>query len=195
MKKLTILVATMALLFGSISCGKKEANLLIGTWGVEAIEYYNIDYYGQPIANTIVRYEYPIGDPTAGIDLVFKNSNRGEWHDRDIDTFFVEVSTHPLVYDTIINPDTVQVTTFTYFYDEESSAVFLKTSDARSFMLEVEELNSTTFSYINEWGENSVEHAIMRRISDSKSTSRSNDKRVPRIARPGSLLSPESLDK
>jgi len=195
MKKLTVLLATMVLLLGSISCGKKEKNPLLGTWGVEAVEYYNIDYYGQPIASTIDRYEFPIGDPTAGIDLVFQDNNKGKWLDRDRDTILVEVSTNPLVYDTIINPDTTLVTTFTYFYDEEASSVFIKTSEANSFMLEVEELTDTRFSYINEYGENYVEHAIMRRISDGKSTSRANDKRASRPVRPGSLLSPASFDK
>jgi len=197
MKKLTILIVAMALVFSAASCKKNGADLLIGTWALQILEYYNIDYQGQPIESTIVHYEFPIDVANEGIDIVFMKNNQGEWHDRDLDTFYVLISEDPDVYDTIINPDTTVVTPFTYFYDEDAAAVFLKTSDMVSHMLEVEELNSTTFSYVNEYGEHYVEHAILKRVDDSKSRSRSNAdvKRVSRPCRPGSLLSSTSLDK
>ena len=44
MKKLTYLtmVAIAALMF--TSCSKNDYKSFVGTWGVEKIEYYNIDY-------------------------------------------------------------------------------------------------------------------------------------------------------
>lgn len=197
MKRLTLLIVAVALVFGAVSCKKKGADLLIGTWALETLEYYNIDYQGQPISNTIEHYEFPVGVANEGIDIVFMNNNKGEWRDRDLDVFYVLVSEDPDVYDTIINPDTTVVTPFTYFYDEEVPAVFLKTSDMISHMLEVEELSSTTFSYVNEYEEHYVEHAILKRVDDSKSKSRSDAdvKHVARPCKPGSLLSSTSLDK
>ena len=50
MKKLTLFatIAVAAILFAS--CNKIDYKSFVGTWGVEKIEYYNIDYAGNPIA-------------------------------------------------------------------------------------------------------------------------------------------------
>ena len=50
MKKLTLFatLAILAVMFAS--CKKVDYNAFVGTWGVEKIEYYNIDYAGNPIA-------------------------------------------------------------------------------------------------------------------------------------------------
>ena len=63
MKKLTLMtmVAFAALLF--TSCGKADYSQLVGTWGTEKIEYYNIDYWGNPIPGSGDTYVFDYDDP------------------------------------------------------------------------------------------------------------------------------------
>lgn len=195
MKKLFLIVTVIALIAGSMSCKKSTMSLLEGIWGLERIEYYNIDYYGHPIGNTIELFEYTPGDVDNGIDLVFSSNKKGEWRDRDVDTLFIKISNNPLTYDTIICPDTTIVTHFTYSYDEDQSALFLKTSDAETFMLTIETLNENTFIYTNEYKLNTVERAVLKRL-DNGSKDRSSRKpsvKVPR--KEGSFFRHTSLDE
>ena len=52
--------------------------VFIGTWGVEKIDYYNIDYAGNPIVASIMTYAYDPNDISNGIQLVFREDNTGE---------------------------------------------------------------------------------------------------------------------
>lgn len=191
----SILILTIAALFlGMSACKKSTSSLLLGTWGLERVEYYYIDFYGQPIENTVEAYNFVPGDINNGIDLVFKEGKRGEWRDRDVDTIFVKISEDPVAYDTIINPDTTIVTPFSYSIDEEQSALYVKTSNAETFMLNIEELNEDVFIYTNEYEVDYVERAILKRINSSNKTkSTEKPQRVPR--KPGSFISHQSLNE
>lgn len=195
MKKHVTIIAFMALLLGMMSCGKDETSLLIGTWGVERIEYYYIDYYGQPIASTLKVYEYTPGDTENGIEMAFFENKRGEWRDHDVDTFLVQVSINPVAYDTIINPDTTVVIPFKYSFDKDLNTLTIKTSDAETYMLDVEALTQGTFVYINQYKTDYVERSVLKRI-DNKEKVKSSGKPTSRAPRPeGSMYSKMSLNK
>ena len=79
-------MAIMAVLF--VSCGKDidedetvSYKNFIGTWGVEKIEYYNIDYYGNPIAGSMESYNYNPDDPDNTIQLIFRD-DKTRWRHR-----------------------------------------------------------------------------------------------------------------
>ena len=69
MKKLTLIAAMAfaALLF--TSCGKHNYDEFVGTWGAEKVEYYNIDYAGNPIAASMQTYTYDPEDVDNSIRL------------------------------------------------------------------------------------------------------------------------------
>lgn len=194
MKKLFFILIAMVMAAGMMSCGKSVESKLVGTWGLERIEYYITDYYGDPIENTMQVYTFTPGDMDNGIDMVFYDNKKGEWRDRDMDTFYIKISTNPVVYDTIVNPDTTVVRTFSYSYDEDFGALYVKTSDAETFMLDIESLTDDTFIYTNEYNVHEVERAVLRRI-DGKAKAKSSGKPVYVPRRKGSLLRPESFDE
>lgn len=183
MKKIMLLTVAFMMAMGLFSCGKSEESQLVGRWGLLRLEYYHTDFYGQPIESTIEAEEFVPGDMENGVELVFYANKHGEWIDRDLDTFLVQISINPVMYDTIINPDTVVVTNFTYSYDQDLSALYLRTSLAETFQLSIETLNDNTFIYTNEYKQNVVERAVLRRI-DSKSQEKSSGKTSKRITRP-----------
>lgn len=193
MKKLTIFVIAMTLLLGVVSCKKNAASKIVGIWGVERIEYYIADYYGQPIESAFSSLEYTPGDLDNGIELVFRDNNKGEWRDHDVDTILDQISIDPVAYDTIVNPDTTLITSFTYSVDEDIPAVFVKTSKMDTYMLEIEQLDDNTFIYKNEYGENIVERAIMKRLPDKSVSMRGQ--RKSQYRQPGSFFSHESLNE
>ncbi len=195
MKNNVTIIAFLALLLGMMSCGKDENSMLVGTWGVERIEYYYIDYYGQPISSTLKVYEYTPGDTENGIEMVFYENKRGEWRDHDIDTFLVQVSINPVTYDTIVNPDTTLVIPFKYSFDKDLNSLTIKTADAETYMLDVEALTQGTFVYINQFKTDYVERSVLKRI-DGKSKVQSSGKASPKAPRPeGSMYRTMSFDK
>ena len=183
MKKIMLLTVAFMMAMGLFSCGKSEESQLVGRWGLLRLEYYHTDFYGQPIPSSIEAEEFVPGDMENGVELVFYANKHGEWIDRDLDTFLVQISSNPVMYDTIINPDTVVVTNFTYSYDQDLSALYLRTSLAETFQLSIETLNDNTFIYTNEYKLNVVERAVLRRI-DSKGQEKSSGKTSKRITRP-----------
>ncbi|MBR4391909.1 MAG: hypothetical protein IKT08_07390 [Bacteroidales bacterium] len=194
MRKSILVLIVATLFFGMSACKKSSSSLLLGTWGLERVEYYYIDFYGQPIESTIEAYDYVPGDMDNGIDLVFKDGKKGEWRDRDVDTIYVKISENPVVFDTIINPDTTIVTPFSYSIDDDQSALYIKTSNAETFMLDIEELSEDVFIYSNEYKVNYVEHAILKRVNSSNKTkSTERPQRVPR--KPGSFISHQLLNE
>ena len=89
MKKLTLVaaMALVAILFAS--CGKQNYSNLVGTWGVEKIEYYNIDYAGHPIEPYSSSYTYDPNSSDNGIQMVFRDNKTGEIRDSAIDTIWL----------------------------------------------------------------------------------------------------------
>ena len=167
MKKVTLLtiMAMVAMLF--TSCSKTDFKSFIGTWGVEKIEYYNIDYAGNPIAASLETFTFDPNDADNGIQLTFRADKTGEMRDSAIDSLLVDS-----VY--IQCPDTVLVTKFTYSYDKSDQSLYMNMDNsARPFRLQIENLTSDSFTYENEYGTDYMEKAYLKRISKStKSASR-----------------------
>ena len=167
MKKVTLftMMAMVAMLF--TSCSKTDFKSFIGTWGVEKIEYYNIDYAGNPIAASLETFTFDPNDANNGIQLTFRADKTGEMRDSAIDSLLVDS-----VY--IQCPDTVLVTKFTYSYDKSDKSLYMNMDNsARPFRLQIENLTSDSFTYENEYGTDYMEKAYLKRISKStKSTSR-----------------------
>ena len=167
MKKVTLLtmMAMVAMLF--TSCSKTDFKSFVGTWGVEKIEYYNIDYAGNPIAASLETFTFDPNDADNGIQLTFRADKTGEMRDSAIDSLLVDS-----VY--IHCPDTVLVTKFTYSYDKSDKSMYMNMDNsARPFRLQIENLPSDSFTYENEYGVDYVEKAYLKRISKStKSASR-----------------------
>lgn len=167
MKKVTLLtmMAMVAMLF--TSCSKTDFKSFVGTWGVEKIEYYNIDYAGNPIAASLETFTFDPNDADNGIQLTFRADKTGEMRDSAIDSLLVDS-----VY--IYCPDTVVVTKFTYSYDKSDKSMYMNMDNsARPFRLQIENLTSDSFTYENEYGIDYMEKAYLKRISKStKSASR-----------------------
>ena len=189
MKKITLLAlcAVMALQF--TSCRKNDYKSFVGTWGVEKIEYYNTDYAGNPIPSSMTTYDMVPGDEQSGIDLIFREDKTGEMRDRSRDTLIVEVSINPTVYDTIICPDTTLVRSFTYSYDAAESILYMNMDNAHTYKMNILSLEKNSFIYENEYGQDYVEKAYMKRISKSASKDNSRKSQPQRPYRDGSFLS------
>ena len=159
------MMAMVAMLFAS--CSKTDFKSFIGTWGVEKIEYYNIDYAGNPIAASLETFTFDPNDADNGIQLTFRADKTGEMRDSAIDSLLVDS-----VY--IQCPDTVLVTKFTYSYDKSDKSLYMNMDNsARPFRLQIENLTSDSFTYENEYGTDYMEKAYLKRISKStKSASR-----------------------
>ena len=171
MKKLTLFatLAIAALMF--TSCNKTNYKTFVGTWGVEKIEYYNIDFAGNPIAGSMETHIYDPNDTCNGIHLVFRENKTGEMRDSAIDTVWL-YNEETQEYDTCIyRPDTVLVYTFTYTYDASESSLIMKTRYTypyeymRTFMMKVSDMTDNSFIYENEYDVNFVERAYLKRVS------------------------------
>ena len=167
MKKTGIIVlsAVCALLFAS--CTKKiDYATLVGTWGVEKIEYYNVDYAGHPIAASMETYTYNPNSFDNGIHLVFNEDKTGLMRDSAIDTIFMDYNATTQQYETVIVcPDTVLVTAFTCSYDQDDNALYMNLENSpRPYKMTVNQLTSTTFVYENEYKDDCVEKAYLKRI-------------------------------
>ena len=171
MKKLTLFatLAIAALMF--TSCNKTDYKSFVGTWGVEKIEYYNIDFAGNPIAGSMETHIYDPNDTCNGIHLVFRENKTGEMRDSAIDTVWL-YNEETEEYDSYIyRPDTVMVYTFTYTYDASESSLIMKTRYTypyeymRTFMMKVSDITDNSFIYENEYDVNFVERAYLKRVS------------------------------
>ena len=189
MKKITLLTlcAIAAVMF--TSCGKNSYKSFVGTWGVEKIEYYNIDYAGNPISSTIETYNFVPGDEDNGIDLIFREDKTGEMRDRSQDTIYVKDYNvdPPVVIDTIICPDTTLVTKFSYSYDKSSSVLYMDMEYVHTYRMTIVNLENDSFIYENEYGKDYVEKAYLKRISKSATLS-TNRNAVIKPNKPGSIL-------
>ena len=183
MKKLALIAASAILALMLASCEKRDYSSFIGTWGVEKIEYYNIDYQGNPIAASLVTYTYDPNDIDNGIQLIFREDKTGEMHDNDVDTIPTEWNEETNTYDSyIVNPDTTIVYTFTCSYDKDEAILYMNMvyeSTLRTFSMHIENLTNDGFTYTNEYDKDYVERAYMRRLSNTptKSAGKSSVKR------------------
>ena len=192
MKKLTLFatLAIAALMF--TSCNKTNYKTFVGTWGVEKIEYYNIDFAGNPIAGSMETHIYDPNDTCNGIHLVFRENKTGEMRDSAIDTVWL-YNEETQEYDSYIyRPDTVMVYTFTYTYDASESSLIMKTRYTypyeylRTFMMKVSDITDNSFIYENEYDVNFVERAYLKRVS--KATSKATRQTPNHPNKPGSFL-------
>ena len=165
------------------SCGKNATDYtaFVGTWGVEKIDYYNIDYAGNPISATIKTYHFDPEDTGNGIHLVFRNDRTGEMRDSAVDTVWVDEDEY------IVNPDTTLVTHFTYSYDDDDHILYMNMEYVRTFRMKISNLSTDSFTYENEYDQNYVERAYMKRVSDAPA-SKSGRRNAKRPHMPGSLL-------
>ena len=191
MKKLSLFAFCMALTMMFASCGKDKKDgykSFVGIWGVEKIEYYNIDYAGNPIENTIETFDFTPGDPDGGIDLVFRDNKTGEMRDRSQDTLWLDYNTETQQYDQIIIcPDTTLYTYFTFSYDEEESTLYMNMDYTHTFLMKISNMTDDSFIYTNEYESNYVERAYLKRISND--TRAVAGKKSWRPRREGSFLS------
>lgn len=190
MKKTTLLTlcAIAALMF--TSCGKIDEKSFVGTWGVEKIEYYNIDYAGNPIGASMSTFNLVPGDQQSGIDLIFREDKTGEMRDRSQDTLKLDWNNETETYETIIIcPDTTLVTKFTYSVDKSASILYMNLENpVKTYKMNIVNMTKDSFIYENEYGTNYVEKAYMKRLSNTPSKSgRSSQPWRPR--REGSFLS------
>ena len=180
MKQIKLMAAIAVMVLALASCSNDDYKSFVGTWGVEKIEYYNSDYAGQPIAATIETFSFDPNDIDDGIQLIFREDKSGEMRDNNVDTIWTNWNTETQAYDSyIVNPDTTLVTTFTYSYDKNAATLYMNMSYAHTFMMHIVDLESNTFTYENEYSQNYVERAYMRRLSNtpSKSAAKSSVKR------------------
>lgn len=173
MKKQTLFAALAILAVLFASCKKVDYNAFVGTWGVEKIEYYNIDYAGNPIAASFESYNYDPEDVDNTIQLVFNEDKTGEMRDSAVDTLWIE-NQETGEYDTYIYcPDTTLVYPFTFSYDEGESALYMTIKYSypydytRTFLMKVSDLTHDSFIYENEYRLSYVEKAYLKRLSDS----------------------------
>ena len=191
MKKATLftLCAIAAVVF--TSCGKIDKKGFIGTWGVEKIEYYNVDYAGNPIAGSMSTFNMVPGDQQSGIDLIFREDMTGEMRDRSQDTLKFDFDEETGTYVTIIIcPDTTLVTKFTYSVDERASVLYMNLQNpVKTYKMNILNMDKNSFIYENEYWKDYMEKAYMKRISDSPSKSGSRNSQPSRPRREGSFLS------
>ena len=180
------------MVLGWTSCeNSNDYKAFVGTWGAKRIDYYNIDYAGQPIESTIETYYFTPGDPDNGIDLIFRNDRTGEMRDRSRDTLYIPVYENNIPVDTtvIICPDTTLVTTFTYSYHKDDNLLYMnmEVENPFTYRMQIELLTDESFVYINEYKLNEVEKAQLIRLSnDTRATRSSTPVRVPH--KPGSIF-------
>lgn len=176
MKKLTLLAALAVMMLAS--CNKIDYKSFVGTWGVERLEYYNIDYYGHPIAESMNYIDFDLNNPDNGIQLIFREDKTGEMRDSAVDTVWIDWNSDTQQYESYIyNPDTTLVTTFTFTYDKSESALYMNMRYTypydymRTFMMKVSDMDDDSFVYENEYDVNYLEKAYLKRISDTPSKS------------------------
>ena len=173
------------------SCNKVDYKSFVGTWGVEKIEYYNIDYAGNPIAASLETHIFDPNDTDNNIRLVFNEDKTGKMLDSAVDSIGVEWDETTESYDHYIYcPDTVLVYPFTFAYDKSDRALYMTidyVSYMRTFKMSIFDFSDDSFIYENEYDKDYMEKAYLKRISESSSKSGSRQA-VKHPHKPGSLL-------
>ena len=159
-------------------------NPFFGVWGVEQIDYYNIDYAGNPIAASLWTLNFNPYDIDNGIQMVFRENRSGEMRDSSLDSIWVDDHY-------IVCPDTVIVMRYTYSFDFETSVLYVNMENGQTFTLQIVEQSTDAFVYENRYAQDYVEKAYLRRISTipdkSKPTSSLNQAKSYKF-KEGSLL-------
>lgn len=185
MKKLTLFTTLAILALSFVSCNKTEYKTLIGTWGVEKLEYYNIDYAGNPIDASLETYNYDLNDANNRILLTFREDKTGEMRDSAIDTILTDWNEDTQSYDSyIVNPDTVLVNSFTYSFDKYESVLYMEVKYTypyeylTNFKMKITDFNNDSFTYESQYKLDYMEKAFLKRISNTplKSGSRQETK-------------------
>ena len=139
----------------------------VGIWGVEKIDYYNIDYAGNPIVATMETYEYDPFDIDNGIQFVFREDKSGEMRDSTIDSLWVHDS---YVY----YPDTTLIYPYTYTFDENSTSLLMNMDYGiytHTLKMFIKDMTINLFVYENEYATGYIEKAYLRRINETPSKS------------------------
>lgn len=165
MKRLFLLLIIATLAFGWVSCGKhNDYKLLIGTWGLERLEYDTLDFSGAPIVEYRVADTFPLGDPNNGIEMIFRDDRTGETRDHAIDSLKLDDGTY------IQCPDTTMVTKFTYSYIADEASLYINITVNNStyhYQTHVAKFDNNAFVYENEYKKNCIERAYLVRLSDT----------------------------
>ena len=184
MKKNSLFVfcAFAALFFAS--CGENDDyKAFVGTWGVEKIEYYNIDYAGNPIMSTMQTHTFDPEDIDNGIQLIFRDDKTGEMRDSDRDTIWISQDS------CIVNPDTTIVERFDYSFDMRESILYMNMEYIRTYKMQISNLTSSSFTYENEYRKDYMERSYLKRLSDTPASKASRtNKSQKRPHKPGSFL-------
>lgn len=151
----------------------------VGTWGVEKIEYYNTDYAGNPISASMETFNFDPYDIDNGIQLVFRPDMTGEMRDHSKDTAYI-------MNDTIIYPDFVIITQYTYSYVSDE-VLHLNLENGNTYDLNIVDFSWDSFVYENEYSAYYVEKAYLKRLSNTPSKF-VGKKAQPRPRKQGSLL-------
>lgn len=215
MKRILLFFVAISMILGWSSCKHGDDYMVfVGTWGVEQIDYYNIDYAGQPIDATMETYSFTPGDPDNGIDLVFRSDRSGEMRDRSRDSLYLPVYQNNTIVDTAVIPcvDTVIVTKYTYSYHDDDAILYMNMEDhdcyferktvgetyedelvqyvrQYTYNMHVSQITQESFIYENEYNKDYVERARLIRLSTEnpvKANRYSKPVRVPH--KPGSML-------
>ena len=191
MKKLTLFtaLAIIALLFAS--CRKNDYSKFVGTWGVERLDYYNIDFAGNPIAASFDTYIYDPNSTDNGIHLIFRENKTGEMRDSAIDSLGIDWDEETHTYGSFIYcPDTVLVYPFTYSYDKKEGVLDMNTDYGtyiNTARLIIYNQTDNSFTYENEYEKDYVEKAILKRISKN-TTILGNRQAAKHPHKPGSFI-------
>lgn len=214
MKRILLFFIGLSMILGWTSCRHDDYQAFVGTWGVERIDYYNIDYAGQPIAGSMQTYYFTPDDTENGIQLIFRDDRSGEMRDHSRDTVYIPVYEGNEIVDTIVHSciDTTIVTKFTYSYHNDDAFLYMNmestvryydrttTNDTfqdkleeylrqYTYKMQIELLTDQSFVYVNEYDKDYVEKARLVRTSNeapAKAARSSKPVRVP--YKPGSMF-------
>lgn len=129
-----------------------------GVWGVERIDYYSVDYAGNPIVSTMETFTYDPNSADNGVQMVFRDDKSGEIRDSTVDTIWIG-------NDYVITLDTTMVTRYNYSFDFENSILYLGLEHGRTIALHIMEQSAESFVYEHEYAQDYIEKAYLRRVS------------------------------
>ena len=188
MKRIVLMTVVVFAVMLFISCNRYDYPDFVGTWGVEKIEYYNLDWQGNPIPGSGSTYYFDPYSADNGIQLVFRADKTGEMRDSAIDTLWIK-NEETGEYDSCVYcPDTTIVKTFTCSFDQSEHTLYMNMDYIWTYRLIINSFSKKEFIYENVYDEDLLERAFMKRIS--KKPTKSADKSIVRHPhkKPGSLF-------
>ena len=188
MKRIVLMTVVVFAVMLFISCNRYDYPDFVGTWGVEKIEYYNLDWQGNPILGSGSTYYFDPYSADNGIQLVFRADKTGEMRDSAIDTLWIK-NEETGEYDSCVYcPDTTIVKTFTCSFDQSEHTLYMNMDYIWTYRLIINSFSKKEFIYENVYDEDLMERAFMKRIG--KKPTKSADKSIVRHPhkKPGSLF-------